>query len=346
MSNASNVVLSLPGCTAECGAGASFYDDVGPRLSTWLIPIILLIGNMHMARLGNEKYAALLHFLGDPIDTMWSLLTKAETWSRCFSLAQRTIPQAPNETHEHFNQRVIDIATIYAVIEELDSSGTAKFKDHFDRILADKREDMTIDHFYHLSSPGGRIGSPMFISWLIPAVLFSNALGGFTSRRTCLRILERFVKTATHNALEDRQLFSHHKQILSPAQPDLLHRLLQRPAMGRRNLLLPAPKDPLQRRQPRLSTHWPSSFFRSSPSQSQPPPSVALLWATPTTGLNCRSLMLICIAILWLLSAAGSNASSLFLSAVFLEAVLAPVDILYPARHSLTSSWMGSVAGG
>jgi hypothetical protein len=32
----------------------------------------------------------------------------------------------------------------------------------------------------------------MFISWLVTAVLLSNAIGGFTSRRTCFNILSRF----------------------------------------------------------------------------------------------------------------------------------------------------------
>jgi hypothetical protein len=42
------------------------------------------------------------------------------------------------------------------------------------------------------SPPGGRIGTAMFISWLVPAVLLSNAIGGFTSRRSCFTIMSRF----------------------------------------------------------------------------------------------------------------------------------------------------------
>ncbi|KAL4863801.1 hypothetical protein BDV12DRAFT_177024 [Aspergillus spectabilis] len=344
MSNVSNVILDLPGCRAECGPGTSFYDDVGPRLSTWLIPILLLIGNMHMARLGNEKYAALLHFLGDPIDTMWSLLTKAETWSRCFSLAQRTIARAPNESQEHFNQRVIDVATIYAGIEELEGSGTDRFKDYFDRILADKREDMTMDHFYHLckeianelsdsrsvelrraglavfayfyhviagfvdviggessSPPGGRIGTSMFISWLIPAVLFRNAIGGFTSRRTCLRIMERFVKTVTHNSVEDRQMFSQDKSsyFLTNKLKTTDFYTAQQWAGA---IYCYRPQKILFKGGRRDISAFALFILSILPLLISSITSVALIWVTPTVGFDCRSLMMVCISIMWIIS--------------------------------------------
>src|SRR5204863_1953211 len=44
------------------------------------------------------------------------------------------------------------------------------------------------------SPPGGRIGTAMFLSWLVPAVLLSNNVGGFTSRRTCFSIVRRFAE--------------------------------------------------------------------------------------------------------------------------------------------------------
>ncbi|KAL4880294.1 hypothetical protein BJY04DRAFT_219290 [Aspergillus karnatakaensis] len=346
MLDVNNIRLTLQGCEEQCSAGTSFYDDVGPRLSTWLIPILLLIGNMHMARLGNEKYAALLHFLGDPIDTTWSLLTKAETWSRCFSLAQRTIPQAPNEAHEHYNQRVIDVATIYAGIEELEGSGTDKFKDYFDRILADKRDDMTMDHFYHLckeianelsdsrsveirraglavfayfyhviagfvdviggessSPPGGRIGTSMFISWLIPAVLLSNAIGGFTSRRTCLRIMERFVKTVTHNAVEDRQMFSQDKSsFFSTSKLKTTDFYTAQRWSGA--IYCYRPRKILFRGGNRDTSPLTLFILSILPLLISSTTSITLIWVTPTVGFDCRSLMLLAISVLWILSAA------------------------------------------
>lgn len=52
MSDPNNIGLTLPGCDKTCGRGFNFYEDVGPRLTTWLIPVIILIGNMTFAPLG------------------------------------------------------------------------------------------------------------------------------------------------------------------------------------------------------------------------------------------------------------------------------------------------------
>jgi hypothetical protein len=43
------------------------------------------------------------------------------------------------------------------------------------------------------SPPGGRIGSAIYLSWLIPLALLSSRVGNFTSTRSCLTILRDFV---------------------------------------------------------------------------------------------------------------------------------------------------------
>ncbi|KAL2851037.1 hypothetical protein BJY01DRAFT_245246 [Aspergillus pseudoustus] len=352
-----NIVLTLPGCKSMCGAGSSFYSDVGPRLSTWLIPILLLIGNMHMARLGSEKYTALLHFLGDPIDTMWSLLTTAELWSRALSLAERTIPKEPVEREEHYKRRLVDVATILVAIEELE--GTEKGPDHFrttfSAILASRKASMSSDAFYHLvketanelsdsraaglrragiavfayfyhviagfvdviggessSPPGGRIGTSMFISWLIPAVLVSNALGGYASRRTALRIMERFVKTVAGEGVEDHQMFSAEKH-------SSMHSLCSSRSRGGTSATTTTDFYASQQWSGSIYCYRPRKIlFRGGQRDTHPlalfilallpvlistTTSVALIWVTPTIGFDCRSLMMVAIAILWLLSA-------------------------------------------
>jgi hypothetical protein len=37
----------------------------------------------------------------------------------------------------------------------------------------------------------------MFLTWIVPAILLSNAIGGFTSRRTCFELLEELIQKAT-----------------------------------------------------------------------------------------------------------------------------------------------------
>ncbi|KAL3452747.1 hypothetical protein BJX65DRAFT_302656 [Aspergillus insuetus] len=357
-----NIILTLPGCKSTCGSGTSFYDDVGPRLSTWLIPILLLIGNMHMARLGNEKYAALLHFLGDPIDTMWSLLTTAEVWSRAHSLAERTIPKAPGEQEAHYKARLIDVATLFAAIEELEGGSADRAPDHFhttfSSILASRKPSMSSDAFYHLvketanelsdsrsaglrragiavfayfyhviagfvdviggessSPPGGRIGTSMFISWLIPAVLVSNALGGYASRRTALRIMERFVKVVTGEGVEDQRVFSADKRssILSwgigggsggggPGASRTTTTDFYASQQWSGSIYCYRPRKILFRGGKR-DTHALILFILALlPLLMSTTTSVTLIWVTPTIGFDCRSLMMVAIAILWLLS--------------------------------------------
>lgn len=73
--------LTLFGCKDICGSSWTPYpsDKIGRRLTTWLIPILVLVGNMHLAAVGYATtIVTIVHLLGDPIDSMWSLLTKLE----------------------------------------------------------------------------------------------------------------------------------------------------------------------------------------------------------------------------------------------------------------------------
>ncbi|GAB1213110.1 hypothetical protein ATERTT37_002259 [Aspergillus terreus] len=349
MSNMSNLMLNLPGCVATCGGGASFYEDIGPRLSTWLIPILLLIGNAHMARLGPEKYLVILHILGDPIDSLWSLLTKAELWSRCYAAARTYNPPRPQEETESYERRILDIGTVYAAIEELVGSGADRFRAHFEQLVREKRPDMSTEQFYHVtkeaanelsdsrsvelrraglavvsylyhvvaafveviggkssSPPGGRIGTSLLISWLIPLVLVSNALGGYTSRRTCLRIMERYVKTVTGHSVEDLRRFS--------ADKKSLHFLV-----GRRTAAVTdfyaaqqwsgavycyQPRKRLGfRGGSRDNSPWLLLVLASLPVLVATGVAVAEIVVTPTTGFGCRSVMLLAMFALWVASA-------------------------------------------
>ncbi|KAF9893948.1 hypothetical protein FE257_008919 [Aspergillus nanangensis] len=350
MSNLDNLILTVPGCVDTCGAGSSFYVDIGPRLSTWLIPILLLIGNAHFARLGREKYLMILHILGDPIDSMWSLLTKAELWSRCYSLARTYMHQHAHEDPEHYERRILDVATVYAAIEDLLGSGTDQFRLHFEQILREKRPDMTTEHFYHLtkevanelsdsrsnelrraglavlsylyhviaafveavggkssSPPGGRIGTALLLSFLIPLVLVSNAMGGYTSRRTCLRIMERYVKTVTGNSVEDLRRFS-------AAKPSRHFFAAGRETSSTTDFYS------AQLWTGTVTCYTPRKSLGFVGGKRDNSPALLLLAAllpvfvatvisiteiclTPTTGLGCRSVMLLVIFLLWVTSA-------------------------------------------
>jgi hypothetical protein len=164
---------------------------------------------------------------------MMSLLHKIDAWDRCYVLAGRY------SGSDSRRRRII--ATVFAGFEEIAGSsitseelftsiaeGSGIGKEETFREwrrtateLADSRTDeflrsclAIVLYIYQViagfvkevggdpsSPPGGRIGTAMFISWLVTAVLLSNAVGGFTSRRTCFAIISRF-KERTKNRVE------------------------------------------------------------------------------------------------------------------------------------------------
>ena len=84
------------------------YDtmDILERISLWIVPLLVLIGNFHMAPLGslNSIYSG-IHLLGDPIDTMSSLLTKLEVSKRLYT-RWVSVSVAGELVNEHDDQHV------------------------------------------------------------------------------------------------------------------------------------------------------------------------------------------------------------------------------------------------
>jgi hypothetical protein len=288
-------VLSLPGCHQLCSGDGSWYFDAGQRFMTWLLPVILLVGNMDVSPLDKWRYLEVFHLLGDPISSMWSFLAGVGTWGFCFSLAKTNLELFPG-----LDER--QLGTILAAIEEMtgpeehplhclaeivfpanvkqeqadterpisakklmqsshqscemseppgqgirivvsegrdqDAAGEenedarAPEGDHASTVavralppemvkilkdaafeIADSRTDdiirtsfavclyilqllsafITVVGGGNSSPPGGRIGTAMILTWLIPAIMLSNSVGGFASRRSCFRIIRKFI---------------------------------------------------------------------------------------------------------------------------------------------------------
>ncbi|KAH6667854.1 hypothetical protein B0J14DRAFT_489225 [Halenospora varia] len=223
--NRENLTLTLPGCEQMCGH-QTWYWDLGPRISTWLVPILLLVSNVDLSPLDKRRFMAIIHLVGDPIDSFWSLIHKLDAWEQCYKLAGRW------ENESERRRRII--ANVFAAFEEIE--GPEIFSEDYWNTLAERSglthddtfvewtrtaielADSRSDEFLrtwlaiilyiwqvvasfvpeigggNTSPPGGRIGTAMFISWLVPAVLLSNALGSFTSRRSCYNIIHRFAE--------------------------------------------------------------------------------------------------------------------------------------------------------
>jgi hypothetical protein len=337
-------VLTLNKCNSICGAEYGWYVDIGPRLSTWLIPVFLLLSNMEVSPLDKRRYLMIIHLLGDPIDSLWSLLSKLEAWSRCHHLAVKLCDPADKV-------QVRNVATVLGGFEDLvgfyDNPDEVFMKlkswsiaegQHFDLLvsrasqqLADSRTDerlrtllATALYVYQLvsafvttvgggstSPPGGRIGITMFMTWIVPSILVSNAIGGFTSRRTCYSILEGFVQDATNR----RDAW----HILQQAAPSLkyyqsVHDYFDSLAWS----------GAVYSYRPKKVLAFTSGSRDISPSlllflaivpvATSSLIASLILWNTPPIGINCRNILIFVITALVFLSALCTQVSSSFLS--------------------------------
>ena len=223
LTDPNNPKLTVEGCEAICDSKMGFYPDSAPRLITWLLPVILLIGNMQFAPIGKERFFMVLHLLGDPIHSTWSLLAKLEDWYRCFSYIRGQYPKKPSPNQEY---RIKSSVIVLAVAEELlvpwdieNRLDSLIPNEGFDHILWETasalggsrknellRTILAISWYIFevvaafvpavgqsTSASGGRIAPAMLLSWLLPVVLLSNAIGGFSSLRNCEFFISRYL---------------------------------------------------------------------------------------------------------------------------------------------------------
>lgn len=137
MSDISNIALTPDGCSRVCGTEVPIpYRDSVPRLTQWLLPVFLLIVNMQFAPIGWKRFLSVLHLLGDPIDSIWSLLSKVEIWNRCFIIALKingalaareeqkdnqlgNNDKQSDEDRQNSDREIRNIAVIIGAVEEL-----------------------------------------------------------------------------------------------------------------------------------------------------------------------------------------------------------------------------------
>ena len=102
LNGTSNMTLTLRGCE-EFFWPRSFYWDAGPRLVTWIVPVLLLLSNIELSPLEKNKkrFMTIIHALGDPIDSFWSIIHKIYVSARPALRLDSSIAQRQFEEMEH-----------------------------------------------------------------------------------------------------------------------------------------------------------------------------------------------------------------------------------------------------
>ncbi|KAH7312928.1 hypothetical protein BKA65DRAFT_573850 [Rhexocercosporidium sp. MPI-PUGE-AT-0058] len=321
-----NMTVTLRGCEEFCGP-RSWYWDAGPRIMTWIIPVLLLLSNIELSPIDKKRFMTVVHALGDPIDSFWSIIHKMYIWHRLYEIGLQNSPESlaeseyrtssatskfwmkwlkarrsvlttlerclprvkPPKTNENPETQQLKstlpeieaenpdivtadvmtrqhhaqiIATVLCGFEEI-SGSKIKTEVHYHmnirkllldkngvldkkmfeewrkcaRILADARTNeylrtcLAIAVYFlgliaafvpslgggNTSPPGGRIGSALFLSWLVPLTLLSNRMGTFTSRRACLHIMREFI-SATRRIETSRMPSAVNVEDVSPTE--------------------------------------------------------------------------------------------------------------------------------
>jgi hypothetical protein len=355
--------------------------DIGPILNAWLIPVLVIVSQLDVSPA--EKWSlfhhlvAVLHLVGDPIDSILCLLIYAEKWNRCRRIAKKKWSEgqqsrrdsgvAVNQVNDHpparrrrsvvdvtygtLDGRQTDFERIYAtylgcITECIDSSidptvidriiisaviqweeqDMARFRIHVAHDIADLRSSELNKTIFtvilylwqvlgafnaHIggspsSPPGGRIAIALFMTFVFPAVLFSNTIGGYPSSRTCYRILQQH--------LPDNIELLH---ILRPNinQPNNLNRdnamqayLESRPASGA-IYTYNASKELFSSRCT-LPWYWggdrPISvllILAYAPVFTSTVTSLVVMWHLPPPSPNCRWFVLLGISVVYIASA-------------------------------------------
>lgn len=333
------MTLTLEGCDAICGPQQTWYTGIGPRLTAWLIPALLLLANIEIGPLGKRNYLVLLHLMGDPIDSFWSLLHKLDSWDYCFRLSARCT--------ELCESCQLVVATVFAGYEEVqgpriqsERDFEALFKQYnainrFDEWrraairFADGRNNelgrTTLAFLLYIfqlicnfvpevggappGPPGGRIATGVLLSWLVPAILMSNAMGGLTSRRTAYDIMADLARnTATPGQEADvfrvtdrRSFFMSNSRLW--AQTSLAGYDNALPWSGGLYMYRPWKLMHITKtNHSRLSVLL-LFGLAATPVLIGLIGGVLILWYQLPTGLNCRHVWLVTVALLWNLSA-------------------------------------------
>ncbi|MCJ1471153.1 hypothetical protein MMC07_009801 [Pseudocyphellaria aurata] len=143
-SGAPNGTVSLEACELLAGPSYGGYGlgNTLDSITTWVVPLLILVGNMNYDSFAAQKYwnqiTVALHLLANPIHAMWSLLVKLDVKRRIEVRCRDGLRGVG---------RGDDIVWIYsAILYALDDFNfSANFEHHFNSLMAIARSDAVED---------------------------------------------------------------------------------------------------------------------------------------------------------------------------------------------------------
>lgn len=329
-SGVDNMTLTLDGCNALCGPEQTWYTDIGSRLTVWLIPTLLLVANVELSPLDKGSFLAVLHLLGDPIDSIWSLLHKLDAWDRCSVLAGRYNDVCPSCQ--------LVIASVFAGYEEVQGP-RIKSERYFKALLQQRNPAMPFNkwrraavrladsrtneigrtvlafllYIFQLvcnfvpevggtqtSPPGGRIATGVLLSWLLPVILLSSIVGNLPSRRTAYNILVDLAESTrddTFHVADQRSVFLPTVPSLAQACSTEYFRALK--WSGAIYMYRPWKLRYVASTHHRHRHTLLFATLAATPVMIGLVGGVLILWYQLPVGLNCRHIWLVSVALLW-----------------------------------------------
>lgn len=146
-SGAPNGTVNLEACELLAGPSYGGYGrgNTLDSITTWVVPLLILVGNVNYASFAAQKYwnqiTIALHLLGNPVHAMWSLLVKLDVKRRIEVRCRDGLrDEESGEDHE-------DVVWIYsAILYALDDFDfSVDFEHHFSSLMAIARSDAVED---------------------------------------------------------------------------------------------------------------------------------------------------------------------------------------------------------
>lgn len=184
------LVLTLPGCEHVCGDGWQLWPilDVLDHFSLWVLPAVILISHFLFPPLPWKNYAfVIFHAIGDPIDSLWSMLARQEAQRRLYRAAQN-MPGLIDPNDRKY------IATVWSVYEEV---GWQDASSDLNRSLVSRnRRAPNREEMYHIMLASHELSSNRLESQLTTWVAILTLVSA---------LIAAYIRTVEQNTRIDNQ---------------------------------------------------------------------------------------------------------------------------------------------